>query len=177
MKNELIVLIFRGQLQFRVGEKREGPIEAYPEFRNLNPMGRNTGEVMRIPARTKSFGFAKKELETILERDVLPAAIPEFPTVRQMTLGMNSPMVVPTIHAREVVERQQNVFTDSWDPLFIGYSAAVYFHTREININSWTTHAKKMRGLMPPKYEIRGVLKTLEKAGFKSRMPICRKIL
>ena len=29
---ELIVLNFRGKLQCRMGEKREGPIEAYPKF-------------------------------------------------------------------------------------------------------------------------------------------------
>ena len=53
---------------------------------------------------TKSFEIAKSELETLLERDVLPAAIPEFPTVRRMTLGMNSPMVVPSLQARATVE-------------------------------------------------------------------------
>ena len=89
-----------------------------------------------------------------------------------MTLGMNSPMVVPSLHARAVVEQQQRVFMDSRDPLFIGYSSAVYFHTCRIKINSWTTQAKKTRGSMPPKYEIREVLKTLEKAGFESKLPI-----
>ena len=29
-----------------------------------------------------------------------------------------------------------------------------------------------MRGSIPPKYEVREVLETLEKAGFESRMPI-----
>ena len=51
------------------------------------------------------------------------------PPSRTMTLGMNSPMVVPSLHKRATVERQQREFTDGWDPLFIGYSAAVYFHT------------------------------------------------
>ena len=127
---------------------------------------------MRIPAWTKNFEFMKKELETILELDVLPAVIPEFPTVRGLTLGMNSPMLVPSIHAREAVEQQQKAFTDSWDPLFIGYSAAVYFHTGEIKINSWTNQAKKMPGSMPPKCEMREVIKTLEKAGLESSMPV-----
>ena len=92
-------------------------------------MAKNTREILGIPAWKKSFGFAKIELDAILERDVLPAAIPEFRTVRRMTLGMNSPMVVTSIHTREAVEWQQKVFTHSWDPLFIGFSAAVYFHT------------------------------------------------
>ena len=110
-------------------------------------------EVLRIPAWTRSFEFTKKELEMILELVVLPDAVPEFPTLRRMTLGINIPMVVPSLHARATVERQQREFTDGWDPLFIGYSAAVYFHTCEIKINSWTTQAKKMRGSMPPKFE------------------------
>ena len=50
-------------------------------------------------------------------------------------------------------------FTDGWDPLFIGYTAAVYFHTSDIKINSWTTQAKKIRGSMPPKFEVREILK------------------
>ena len=56
---ELIVLSFRGQLQCRVWGKREGLIEAYPKFWNLNPMAKNTTEVLRIPAWKKSFDFAK----------------------------------------------------------------------------------------------------------------------
>ena len=60
----------------------------------------------------------------------------------------------------------------SWDTLFIGYSVAVNFHTCEIKINSWTTRAKRMRGSMPPKYEVLEVLKTLEKAELESKLPI-----
>ena len=81
-------------------------------------------------------------------------------------------MVIPSLHARATVEQQQKKFTESWDPLFIGYSAAVYFHTCETRINSWTTQAKKMRGSMPPKYEVREVLKTPEKAGRESKLPV-----
>ena len=80
------------------GRKREGPIEVYPKFWNLNLTAQDTREVLRIPAWTKCFEYTKKELETILERDVLPAAIPELPTVRRLTLGLNRPMVVPSLH-------------------------------------------------------------------------------
>ena len=54
----------------------------------------------------------KKELEMILEREVLSTTVPEFPMVRRMTLGMNSPLVVPSLHARATVEKQQKEFTD-----------------------------------------------------------------
>ena len=93
--------------------------------------------------------MVKKELEMILEREVLPTTIPEFPMIRRMTLGMNSPLVVPSLYARAAVEKQKKEFTDGWDQLFISYSAAVYFHTCDIKINSWTTQSKKMRGSMP----------------------------
>ena len=116
---ELIVLNFRGQLHRRIRGKREGPIEVFPKFWNLNPIARDTREVLRIPAWTKSFEVTNRDLETILERDVLPAATPEFATVRRMTLAMNRPMVVPSLHSRATVEQQQKMFTDSWDPLFI----------------------------------------------------------
>ena len=86
------------------GGKREGSIEFYPKIWNLNPTAKDTMEVLRIPAWTKSFEYTKRELDTILERDVLPAAIPEYPTVRRMTLWMNSPMVVPSIQARATVK-------------------------------------------------------------------------
>ena len=105
----------------------------------------------------------ERVLETILELEVLPAAIPEFPTVRRMILGMNSPFVVISLHARATVEQQQKKFTENWDPFFIGYSAAVYFHTCETKLSSWTTQAKKMRGSMSPKYEVREVLRTVRK--------------
>ena len=131
-------------------------------------MARDKREVLRIQAWTRRFEFTKKESETILERDVLRAAVPEFSTERRITLGMNSPLVVPSLHARATVERQQREFLNGWDPLFIGYSAAVYFHTCEFKINSWTTQAKKMRGSMPPKFEVRDVLRTLQEAGLEN---------
>ena len=39
-----------------------------------------------------------------------------FPTVGQMTLRMNSRMLMPSEQDREVVERQQKVFTQGWIP-------------------------------------------------------------
>ena len=146
---ELMVYSFRGQLQCRMGGKREGPIETYPKFWNLNPLTASGQEVLRIPAWKKSFELVKRELEAILEKEILPTTIPEFPTVRRMTLGMNSSLVVPSLFARAAAEGQQREFTDGWDPLFIGYTAAVFFHTCDIKINSWTTQAKKMRGSLP----------------------------
>ena len=47
---ELMVLNFRGQLQCRMGGKRECPIEAYPMFWNLNPLAAYKHEILRIPA-------------------------------------------------------------------------------------------------------------------------------
>ena len=168
---ELVVFSFRGQLQCRMGGKCEGPIETYPKFWNLNPLTANGQEILRIPAWTKSFELVKKELEAVLEKEVLPTSIPEFPIVRRMTLGMNSSLVVPSPYARTTTEERQKEFTDGWDPLFIGYTAAIYFHTSDAKINSWTTQAKKMRGSMPPKFEGRNALKVLERAGLENQLP------
>ena len=85
---------------------------------------------------------------------------------------MNSPLVVPSLFARATVEKQQVQFTDGWDPSFIGYTAAVYFHTCDIKINSWTTQAKKMRGSMPQKFEVREILRTLDRASVEIGLPI-----
>ena len=168
---ELVVYSFSGQLQCRMGGKREGPIETYPKFWNLNPLTANGQEILRIPTWTKSFELVKKELEAILEKEVLPTSIPEFPTVRRMTLGMNSSLVVPSPYARTTTEERQKEFTDGWDPLFIGYTAAIYFYTSDVKINSWTTQAKKMRGSMPPKFEVRNALRVLERASLENQLP------
>ena len=116
--------------------------------------------------------MVRRELEATLEKEIMPATILEFPTVRRMTLGMNSSLVVPSLFARATVERQQEEFTDGWDPFSIGYTAAVYFHTCDIKINSWTTQAKKMRGSMPPKFEEREILRTLHQANLENTLPI-----
>ena len=97
---ELMVYNFRGQLQCRMGGKREGPIGTYPKLWNLNPLTAGGQEILRIPAWKNSFELVKRELEAIMEKEILPTTIPEFPTVRRMTLGMNSPLVVPSIFAR-----------------------------------------------------------------------------
>ena len=169
---ELVVFKFRGQLQCRMGGKREGPIETYPKYWNLNPLTANGQEILRIPAWKKSFELVKRELEATLEKEILPATVPEFPTVRRMTLGLNNSPVVPSLFARATVERQQGEFTDGWDHLFIGYTAAVYFHTSDIQINSWRTQAKKMRGSMAPKFEVREILRTLDRANLENMLPI-----
>ena len=114
----------------------------------------------------------KRELGAILEKEILPTTIPEFPTVRRMTLGMNSSLVVPSLFARLAAEGQQREFTDGWDPLFIGYTGAVYFHTCDIKINSWTTQAKKMRGSLPRKFEVREILRKRERAGLENMLPV-----
>ena len=163
---------FRGQLQCRMGEKREGPIDTYPKFWKLNPLTANGQEIQRIPTREKSFELVRRELEVTLEREMLSATIPEIPTVRRMTLGMNNSLVLQSLFARAAVERRQGEFTDSWDPLFIRYTAAVYFHTCDIKINSCTTQAKKMRGSMPPKFEVREILRTLNQANLENMLPI-----
>ena len=69
------------------GGKREGPIETYPKFWNLNPLTADRREILRTPAWKESFELVKKELEMTLEKEVLPTVVPEFPTVRRMTWG------------------------------------------------------------------------------------------
>ena len=71
---------------------------------------------------------------------------------------MNSPLVVPSLLASATVEKQQKEFTDGWDTLFIGYSAAVSFHTCDIKIISWTTQAKKNERLNDPEVRRSGYL-------------------
>ena len=110
---ELMVDNFRRQLQCRMGGKREGPIQTYPKFWNLNSLTASGQEVLRISARKKSFKLVKRELEAILEKAVLPTTIPEFPTVTRMTPGMNSSLVVPSLFARAAAEGQQRDFTDT----------------------------------------------------------------
>ena len=142
---------------------------------------------MRIPAWKKSFELVKRELEAILETEILPTTIPEFPTVRRMTLGMNSSLVVPSLFARAAAEgctaadpgNEQfpgvpiPIRESSGGRLHCsGYTAAVYFHTCDIKINSWTTQAKKMRGSLRPKFEIREVLRKLERAGLENMLPV-----
>ena len=49
---------------------------------------------------------------------------------------------------------------------------SIYFHTSDTKINSWTTQAKKMRGSMPPKFEVRDALRTFERAGLEHKLPV-----
>ena len=61
------------------------------------------------------------------------------------------------------------MFTQGWDTLFVGYSAAAYFYSIEIKINSWTTEAKKMRGSMHPRCDVRELDRVLERAVFGNK--------
>ena len=117
---------------------------AYPKFWNLSLLEKKAREALKIPTWMEAFDLMRKKLEMILDRDVLPATLSKSPTVSRMTFGMNNSLLVPSKQAREVVEQQQRVLTQGWDPLFVGYSAAAYFNLSEIKISSWTTEAKKM---------------------------------
>ena len=119
-------------------------------WRYLNMIRAEYQQEQRVRENEANCELVKRELEMILEREFLPITVPEFPMVRRITLGMNSPLVVPSLYTRAAIEKQQREFTDGCDHLFIGYSAAVYFHRCDIKINSWTTQAKKIRGSMPP---------------------------
>ena len=59
------------------------------------------------------------------------------------------------------------------DILFIGYSAAAFFDSSEIKINSWTHAARKIRGPMSPTMHPRDVICVLEKAAFENKYPVC----
>ena len=59
------------------GGKREGPIETYPKFWNLNPLTADRREIFRIPAWKGSFELVKKELEMTLDKEILPTVVPE----------------------------------------------------------------------------------------------------
>ena len=63
----------------QIGWKEQGPIEVYPKLWILKPLEKQAGEILRIPAWTDYFGFITRKL---LERDVLPATLPEFVIVR-----------------------------------------------------------------------------------------------
>ena len=91
---ELMVFNFRGQLQCRMGGKLEGPIKVYPKFWNLNPLAADKQEILKISAWKGSFNLVKRDWEMLVEREVLPTTVPEFPIIRRMTLGMNSPLVI-----------------------------------------------------------------------------------
>ena len=57
--------------------------------------------------------------------------------------------------------------------MFIGYSAAAFFDSSEIKINSWTHAARKIRGPMSPTMHPRDVICVLEKAAFENKYPVC----
>ena len=123
---ELVIYSFRGQLQCRMGGKREGPIETYSQFWNLNPLTANGQEILRIPAWKKSFELVKRELEAILEKEVLPVSIPEFPTVSEGHIALKEDeMVFATRRYRapygleQVEMRQEGKELDAAGPLYV----------------------------------------------------------
>ena len=155
------------------GGELEGPIEAYPKFWNMNPLAADKEEVLRIPAWKGSFDMVKKEYEMILEREILPTTVPEFPMVRRMTLGMNSPLVVPFLHIRATVEKQQKEFTDPRDPLFFWkLSRTVFPHVRHQDKLMDDTGKKRLEAQCPRKFEVRDILRTLEQAELENKLPI-----
>ena len=108
-----------------------------------------------------------------LDRDVLTTALRMFPHMRKMTLGKTTPSLFFSIQAKRVVNEQQlRVFMDGWDPLFVCYLAAAYFHSRKIRTNSWTDEARIMRVSMPPIFDASEVRSILDKAGLENMDPV-----
>ena len=90
---------------------------------------------MRRTIEDPSSGLIRKQLVMLLEQHVLPAILPEFRTVRLMTLGINNSMLVLSVQARCCGATTKSVHA-RLGSLFIGYSAAAYFHSNEIKVNS-----------------------------------------
>ena len=87
---------------------------------------------------------------------------------------MNSSLVVPALFARAVAEELQKGFTDGWDPLFIGYTAAVYFHTSEIKNKLMDNSSEDDERLAAPKVRgTRGLENaSLEQEGLENMLPV-----
>ena len=69
---ELLVFNIRGQLQCSMRGMREGPIETYPKFWNLNPLTTDAQEILRFPAWKTSFGDTR-DGNPARQTEILPA--------------------------------------------------------------------------------------------------------
>ena len=130
----------------------------------IEPLAR---KILRLPTWTEKFDLVRHELGMIIERDVLSAPLSDFITARRMSMGMNKPMLMPSVQSREVVEQQQKLFMQGCDTLFVEYTAAAHFHSSEVKINCWTTAAKKIRGSIPPRCHVLEVSKMLQRSLFE----------
>ena len=65
-----------GTVTVQNGGEREGPMDVYPKFWNLNPLAADKQEILRIPSWKGSFDLVKRELKMILEGEVLPSTVP-----------------------------------------------------------------------------------------------------
>ena len=122
-------------------------------------------EILRIPAWKGSFELVKKELELTLEKEILPTVVSEFAIIRRMILGMNSPLVIPSLDARASVEKQQREFTDRL------YSSSLLPHVRHQDELTGNTR-KEDEGSMPPNFEARDILRTLEQTDLENKLPV-----
>ena len=100
---ELMKLNLRGPLQCRMGEKREGLIDAYPKFWNLKPLRKQSREILRIQTWTEAIDLARKELQIILRLDVLPAPLAKFSHCEADEVGDEQPDA-GAVSASEVAE-------------------------------------------------------------------------
>ena len=121
--------------QLEIAESREMTVGRFVTAANEVTIGGFWREHAKGELRTRKYYEILKILGPCWERKYMAGVF--------YALGMNSPLVVPSLFARATVEKQQREFTDGWDPLFVGYTAAVYFHTCDIKTNSWTTQAEK----------------------------------
>ena len=93
----------------------------------IKPLEKETNQIVRIPNWKETFKLVRKELVVILYQDILAVTLQEFSIIREMFLGRRSPLLLPSIEARFLVDQQQRAFTEGCGPLFVGYLAEANF--------------------------------------------------
>ena len=108
-----------------MGRDDHSHIQFNPKIWNLRPVGKDSGEAMRVPLLPEAYAHVKENQQAWLSGSrLLPDQCPRYPPIRRMLLGVTSPVIDPRIGAARDAEKRMLKWSEGMEPRFISWNVA-----------------------------------------------------
>ena len=121
-----MLMDFNNNFKRRMGGEDLSHVQFNPKLWNLQPVVKDSGEAMRVPAWTEAYAHVKENQQVWLcGSRPLPDHGPRYPPIRRMLIGVTSPAIATFIGAARDPEAKMQKLSEGMEPRFISWNVAV----------------------------------------------------
>ena len=120
---------FNNSSKCRMGDVDHSHIYFNRKLWILRPVVKDTGRGDEGPGLAEAYAHVKQNQYALLAVSrPLPSQCPQYPPIREMLLGLTSPVVAPRIGAARDAEKRMQKWSEGMEPRFISWNVAA-MHT------------------------------------------------